>query len=659
MIERSTNEPPQASEKKALSNRPQLALMRSPAPAHNTLCYSRQGERGQTLVIIALLTTILIGILGLAVDVGYAYSERRQIQNAADASALNGAREMDAQISNGNQVGADNQVLLAIRQYITAYNLTVNASGNSPAFLQSAVYVNEAGSTTYGSVGATSSNQIPSGAAGVRVSVQEPWTPFLLEVLGVSSFSISASATAASGTIPGADTVFVNCPPYSGSKATENLTLSGGGGGNSDTINGSIFVNGSAKVSGGSITVSGTFGASGTITGNGIQAVGGISQNQPPQQFPLPDVAFPVDANGNPNSGIYNTGSGSAAYAPSAAYPEFDQEAFWDFYLGYDTSTLPNQGQAGNPPFPSGLYATGDYADLYFVVDIPPNLLGQVSLSSVLNQIPDVTQANYFQAYQGHYNAYFHQWVSQIYAASATPTLSYPWLHWVDVAGSSNPGDPTTWYSLTPTISLLGNVVFQAQTSQHPVNSFGGKCPTADCFPSGIWWALNWPTNTNSITMTNLNVAWTNPGTGIVLPNAGITFMTNIEFLYGNNSAAGAIYGWGYQATKHPAEQVYYYGWGALGTLYVPRTVLYTTFAPPLPSDCSSTTPAEGLHFNGSNQSINGFVMAPYGDITFRGSGTNNFNGELFAAQIQFSGSGVTLTFDTTSAVKGDPGLIQ
>src|SRR5579871_3306522 len=93
MIERSTNEPPQASEKKALSNRPQLALMRSPAPAHNTLCYSRQGERGQTLVIIALLTTILIGILGLAVDVGYAYSERRQIQNAADASALNGARD--------------------------------------------------------------------------------------------------------------------------------------------------------------------------------------------------------------------------------------------------------------------------------------------------------------------------------------------------------------------------------------------------------------------------------------------------------------------------------------------------------------------------------------------------------------------------------------
>jgi Flp pilus assembly protein TadG len=639
-----------------MCNRQETAPMCAPRRVKGETRQRRRGERGQTLVIVALLTTILIGVLGLAVDVGYAYSERRQIQNAADASALNGAREMDAQISNGNQTGADAQVLLAIKQYIIAYNLTVNASGNVPASLQSAVYIDETGSTTYGAVGSGSSNQIPSQAAGVRVTVQEPWTPFFFELLGARSFTITATAAAASGTIPGADTVFVNCPPFSGSQATDNLILSGGGGGNPDTITGSIFVNGSAKASGGTINVSGTFGASGTVTGNGIQAAGGVSQNQPPQQFPLPDVAFPMNTNGNPNSSIYNTGT--ASYAPPGAYPEFDQEAYWDFYLGYDTGTLPNQGQTGNPPLPSGSYLNGDYADLYFVVNITPNVLGQVSLSSVLNQIPDVTQANYAQAYTGHYNTFFHQWVQNIYAASLTPASSYPWLHWVDVAGSSNPGDPTTWYALTPTF-LSGVVGFQAQASQHPVNSFSGLCPTTNCFPSGIWWALNWPTNTTALIMTNLNVAWTNPNTGSVLPNAGITLMTNVEFYYGNNSASGAIYGWGYQATNHPAEQVYYYGWGALGTLYVPRTVLYTTFAAPLPSDCSNTTPAEGLHFDGSNQSVNGFIMAPYGDITFHGSGANNFNGEVFAAQVQFSGSGVTLTFDTRSAVKGDPGLIQ
>jgi Flp pilus assembly protein TadG len=637
-------------------------------PPHPEGRRSRRGEQGQTLVVVALLLMVLVGMLGLTVDVGYAYSERRQIQNAADASALNGAREMDAQISNGNQAGADRQVLLAIQQYITAFNLTVNASGNVPASLRSAVYVSETLSTTYGTVGSSPNGQIPAGAAGVRVVVQEPWTPFFLGVLGFTQFTITASATAASGTIPGADTVFVNCPPYSGTNATENLTLSGGGGANQDTINGSIFVNGSAKANGGTIYVSGTFGASGKVQGNGIVAAGGISQNQPPQQFPLPDVAHPMTTAGNENTSIENT---TGAYAPTdtagnyAGYPEFDQEAYWDFYLGYDTGTLPGQGQTGNPPLPSGSYSNGDYADLYFVVDIPPDAFGNVSMNNVLAQIPDVTQASYFPAYQGHYNNFFYQWVNTVYKTSLNPATAYPWLHWVNIYNATDPTNPATWYTLQPTL-LNGAVAFTAQTSQHPVNNFGGKCPTANCFPSGIWWALNWPTNFRCsgsklpcIVMTNLNSAWTNPSNGSVVTNTGMTIMTNVELYYGNNSAVGAIYGWGYRSSVHPAEAVYYYGWGSLGTLYVPRTILYTTFAPPLPSDCSSTAPVESLHFDGSNQSVNGFVMAPYGDITFNGSGTNNFNGELFAAQVTFNGSGVTLTYDTQSAVKGDPGLIQ
>ena len=37
---------------------------------------------------------VLIGFLALAVDMGNAYVERRRMQNAADAAALAGAREM-------------------------------------------------------------------------------------------------------------------------------------------------------------------------------------------------------------------------------------------------------------------------------------------------------------------------------------------------------------------------------------------------------------------------------------------------------------------------------------------------------------------------------------------------------------------------------------
>jgi hypothetical protein len=46
------------------------------------------------LVQFALMFFVLIGFLALAVDMGNAYVERRRMQNAADAAALAGAREM-------------------------------------------------------------------------------------------------------------------------------------------------------------------------------------------------------------------------------------------------------------------------------------------------------------------------------------------------------------------------------------------------------------------------------------------------------------------------------------------------------------------------------------------------------------------------------------
>lgn len=51
-------------------------------------------ESGQTLVHVALMMVVLLGFLALAIDVGLLYSERRRMQNAADAGALAGAREI-------------------------------------------------------------------------------------------------------------------------------------------------------------------------------------------------------------------------------------------------------------------------------------------------------------------------------------------------------------------------------------------------------------------------------------------------------------------------------------------------------------------------------------------------------------------------------------
>src|SRR5687767_9398378 len=46
--------------------------------------------RGQVILMFALFLTVIVGVLGLAVDVGFAVSQRRSMQNAADAGALAG-----------------------------------------------------------------------------------------------------------------------------------------------------------------------------------------------------------------------------------------------------------------------------------------------------------------------------------------------------------------------------------------------------------------------------------------------------------------------------------------------------------------------------------------------------------------------------------------
>jgi len=51
-------------------------------------------SRGQVLVLVALALLALVAVVALAVDIGNVYRERRHMQNAADAGALAGAREI-------------------------------------------------------------------------------------------------------------------------------------------------------------------------------------------------------------------------------------------------------------------------------------------------------------------------------------------------------------------------------------------------------------------------------------------------------------------------------------------------------------------------------------------------------------------------------------
>ena len=51
------------------------------------------GERGQMMVMFALLLVVLIGFVALTIDVGFAFVERRNLQSAVDAAALAAAQD--------------------------------------------------------------------------------------------------------------------------------------------------------------------------------------------------------------------------------------------------------------------------------------------------------------------------------------------------------------------------------------------------------------------------------------------------------------------------------------------------------------------------------------------------------------------------------------
>ena len=53
-----------------------------------------RNERGAVAIYVALTMVVFLGIAALAIDVGYTRVARTELQRAADAAALAGARQM-------------------------------------------------------------------------------------------------------------------------------------------------------------------------------------------------------------------------------------------------------------------------------------------------------------------------------------------------------------------------------------------------------------------------------------------------------------------------------------------------------------------------------------------------------------------------------------
>ena len=67
-------------------------LRRNQHPDQSSSPQARTTARGQVMIIFALATVVLVGMLALSVDVGFLMAERRQVQSAADSAALAAAQ---------------------------------------------------------------------------------------------------------------------------------------------------------------------------------------------------------------------------------------------------------------------------------------------------------------------------------------------------------------------------------------------------------------------------------------------------------------------------------------------------------------------------------------------------------------------------------------
>ncbi len=135
---------------------------------------------GQVLVLVVIALVALIGFAALAIDVGHSYAQRRQLQNAADAAALAGARLVCSS-------GSDAAIWAEVQNY-------VNSNSNHLNSVTVTAYYTTASGTHTG--GVLPNGSVPSDATGVEVSTRSTTPAYFGKVVGFAAFQPAAVGAA-------------------------------------------------------------------------------------------------------------------------------------------------------------------------------------------------------------------------------------------------------------------------------------------------------------------------------------------------------------------------------------------------------------------------------------------------------------------------------
>lgn len=153
---------------------------------------SQTSESGQVLVIVAASLIVLIAMVGLVIDGGYAWGRQRATQNGADAIAKAGTivvlEWLDEQPMTIGDVGC------AVEK----------AEDENSVDIERAEFTDHTGALINVVVPACGTvGDIPADAQGVRAVASQTFDTFLMSVIGFDQLTANANATAIVGPITG------------------------------------------------------------------------------------------------------------------------------------------------------------------------------------------------------------------------------------------------------------------------------------------------------------------------------------------------------------------------------------------------------------------------------------------------------------------------
>jgi hypothetical protein len=138
-------------------------------------------RRGQVFIMFAIFLTAMLGVLGLSIDVGYAVSQKRMMQNAADLAAIAGALSI-ANYHQDNQIAA----LTSVQQTIDG-----NQTHEGSPALEECLYTDD----SMAELGACD-GYVPAAATGVTILVRETHPTFFIRIVPGAPAEVSTRARA-------------------------------------------------------------------------------------------------------------------------------------------------------------------------------------------------------------------------------------------------------------------------------------------------------------------------------------------------------------------------------------------------------------------------------------------------------------------------------